>query len=77
MVVPATVRVFPEKSPDREACFGETHVHTSWSFDVVGRSGHAPPDIGPRAERPVAARSNEFGYVNYEIVPAPNQLGDN
>jgi hypothetical protein len=23
----------------------------------------------------VAARSNEFGYANYEIVPAPNQLG--
>ena len=23
----------------------------------------------------VAARSNEFGYANYEIVPNPNQLG--
>ena len=23
----------------------------------------------------MAARSNEFGYANYEIVPAPNQLG--
>jgi hypothetical protein len=23
----------------------------------------------------VAARSNECGYANYEIVPAPNQLG--
>jgi hypothetical protein len=22
----------------------------------------------------VGARSNEFGYANYEIVPAPNQL---
>jgi hypothetical protein len=23
----------------------------------------------------VAARGNEFGYANYEIVPAPNQPG--
>ena len=22
------------------------------------------------------ARSNEFGYANYEIIPVPTQLGD-
>jgi hypothetical protein len=34
VVAPAVARVFPEKNPDREAYFGETHVHTSWSFDA-------------------------------------------
>jgi hypothetical protein len=24
----------PERNPDRDAYFGETHQHTSWSFDA-------------------------------------------
>ncbi len=25
---------FAQKNPEREAYFGQTHVHTSWSFDA-------------------------------------------
>ena len=35
-----------ERNPDREAYFGETHVHTSWSFDayVFGNTKAGPED---------------------------------
>ena len=29
-----------EKSPDRNAYFGETHVHTSWSMDAWLMGNH-------------------------------------
>ena len=28
------LRATPERDPDRQAYFGETHIHTSWSFDA-------------------------------------------
>jgi hypothetical protein len=36
----------PERNPDREAYFGETHVHTSWSFDafIFGNHVTGPAD---------------------------------
>ena len=30
----AATAAAPEANPDRDAYFGETHVHTSWSFDA-------------------------------------------
>ena len=41
---PATDR--PERNPDREAFFGETHQHTSWSFDayIFGNHVTGPAD---------------------------------
>ena len=30
----AATAASPETNPDREAYFGETHIHTSWSFDA-------------------------------------------
>jgi hypothetical protein len=30
----------PERNPDRKAYFGETHVHTSWSFDAFIFGNH-------------------------------------
>ena len=40
--IPARV----ERNPEREAYFGETHVHTSWSFDayVFGNTKAGPED---------------------------------
>jgi Protein of unknown function (DUF3604) len=36
----------PERNPDREAYFDETHVHTSWSFDafIFGNHVTGPAD---------------------------------
>ena len=45
--VPSPVlRVKVERNPEREAYFGETHVHTSWSFDayVFGNTKAGPED---------------------------------
>ena len=45
--VPSSVlRVKVERNPEREAYFGETHVHTSWSFDayVFGNTKAGPED---------------------------------
>ena len=35
-----------ERHPEREAYFGETHVHTSWSFDayIFGNTKAGPED---------------------------------
>ena len=35
-----------EKNPERTAYFGETHIHTSWSFDayVFGNMKTGPED---------------------------------
>jgi hypothetical protein len=41
-----TPAVRPERNPDREAYFGETHQHTSWSFDayIFGNHVTGPAD---------------------------------
>jgi hypothetical protein len=36
----ATSSAFAPAVPDRNAYFGETHVHTSWSFDAYIFGGH-------------------------------------
>ncbi|MGC1637566.1 MAG: DUF3604 domain-containing protein [Candidatus Acidiferrales bacterium] len=45
-VVSSALRVSVERNPEREAYFGETHVHTSWSFDafVFGNTKAGPED---------------------------------
>ena len=42
----AGVAAGPEKNPDRDVYFGETHVHTSWSFDafVFGNTMTGPEE---------------------------------
>ena len=50
LVLAATFVVAPawpqEKNPERNAYFGETHVHTSWSFDayIFGNTKAGPED---------------------------------
>ena len=43
--LPATVAL-AQGTPDRKAFFGETHVHTSWSFDayIFGNRITGPAD---------------------------------
>ena len=42
LALPARV----ERNPEREAYFGETHIHTSWSFDayIYGNTKAGPED---------------------------------
>jgi hypothetical protein len=42
---------------------------------TVYRVGGGSADMLASGEKYVAARSNEFGYANYEIIPAPVFLG--
>ena len=50
LILAATFVVAPawpqEKNPERNAYFGETHVHTSWSFDayVFGNTKTGPEE---------------------------------
>ena len=41
-----TAAKLAERNPDRNAYYGETHVHTSWSFDayVFGNTQAGPED---------------------------------
>src|SRR5580700_11768660 len=40
-IAPAPLPAFAqEKNPERNAYFGETHVHTSWSFDAFIFGNH-------------------------------------
>jgi hypothetical protein len=41
-----TVPTAPQPNPERQAFFGETHVHTSWSFDafIFGNHVTGPAD---------------------------------
>jgi hypothetical protein len=60
VVAPAVARVFPEKNPDREAYFGETHVHTSWSFDAYIFGNHL---TGP---------AEAYEYATGQSIKHPN-----
>ena len=40
ILVMAMAAVAQEKNPERNAYFGETHVHTSWSFDAFIFGNH-------------------------------------
>ena len=44
---------------------------------IVTTVGNAPFEITvyKLGEKYFGARSNEFGYANYEIIPTPQQLG--
>ena len=43
---PAFAQMSPEKNPERNAYFGESHVHTSWSLDAfsIGNTITNPGD---------------------------------
>ena len=47
------------QTPERHACFGETHVHTSWSFDAYIFGNHV---TGP---------ADAYRYANGEAIPHP------
>jgi uncharacterized protein DUF3604 len=49
----------PERNPDREAYFGETHQHTSWSFDAYIFGNHV---TGP---------ADAYKYWNGETIKHP------
>jgi len=58
----STVRPpMPERNPDREAYFGETHQHTSWSFDAYIFGNHI---TGP---------ADAYKYWNGETIKHPLQ----
>jgi hypothetical protein len=46
VAVLATVPALAQGNPEREAYFGETHIHTSWSFDayIYGNTKAGPED---------------------------------
>ena len=49
----------PERNPDREAYYGETHVHTSWSFDAYIFGNHL---TGP---------AEAYGYATGQPIKHP------
>ena len=55
-----TAQTAPQPNPERQAFFGETHVHTSWSFDafIFGNHVTGPADAYKYAGR----RSHPLGY---------------
>lgn len=46
VVMPVTLSIFAAPNPEREAYYGETHLHTSWSFDafIFGNTMSTPED---------------------------------
>lgn len=59
--VPASPAARPERNPERNAYFGETHQHTSWSFDayIFGNHITGPADsykyyMGETIKHPLA-----------------------
>lgn len=76
----------PKPNPDREAYFGETHIHTSWSVDAwaIGNRMTGPDDAykyaqGETIKHPLGydIRIDTPGYANYEYtVQGPADLVD-
>jgi len=69
-----------KKNPLKEAYFGETHVHASAIKDgkvvtSIGNHGYELT-VYKVGDKYFGARSNEFGYANYEVVPAPVNLNN-
>ena len=62
ILVMAMVAVAQEKNPERNAYFGETHVHTSWSFDAFIFGNHL---TGP---------ADAYKYFKGETIPASARL---
>ncbi len=62
--LPATPTLAQQKNPERNVYYGETHLHTSWSFDafafgdtLTGPGGFLPVRAGQaRRSIPVASR---------------------
>lgn len=44
--IPLSAQTAPSPNPDKNASFGETHVHTGWSFDafIFGDSKTTPAE---------------------------------
>jgi hypothetical protein len=60
LVILTAALAFAQEVPQREVFFGETHVHTSWSFDayIFGNTKTGPADayhyaIGEEIEHPM------------------------
>jgi hypothetical protein len=58
-LVTALIAVAQEKNSERNAYFGETHVHTSWSFDAFIFGNHI---TGP---------ADAYKYFNGETINHP------
>ncbi len=62
---------------DREAYLGLSSAYQIKGGKVVTFFGNAPVEtsVYKLGGKHYAARSDEFGYANYELIPAPAQLG--
>ena len=61
---------FGAPNPDRDAYFGETHIHTSWSVDawVMGNRITGPDEAYKYAQRPGNQASARLRYQDRDAV---------
>jgi hypothetical protein len=61
----------------RNGVIGSPSAYVVRDGRIVTTLGNAPFEMAlyKAGDKYLAVRSNEFGYANYEIVPAPRQLG--
>jgi len=62
---------------EREAYLGLSSAYQLKGGKIVVSIGGAPMEtaVYKLGDKYFAARSNEFGYANYEVIPTPAQLG--
>ena len=62
----------------RAAYLGQSSAYSIKDGKIHTSVGKAPfqTTVYKLGDKYYAARSNEFGYANYEIIPVPTQLGD-
>ncbi|HMN75567.1 MAG TPA: DUF3604 domain-containing protein [Burkholderiaceae bacterium] len=62
---------------DRQGYLGLSNAYRIEGGKIVSYVGSAPYEsvVYKLGDKHYAARSNEFGYANYEVVPVPAQLG--
>jgi hypothetical protein len=62
---------------EREAYLGTSSAYQLKGGKIVVNVGGAPIEtaVYKVGDKYLAARSNEFGYANYEVIPTPTQLG--
>ncbi len=62
----------------RAAYLGQSSAYSIKDGKIHTSVGNAPFEttVYKLGDKYYAARSNEFGYANYEIIPVPTQLGD-
>ncbi len=61
---------FAQKNPERNVYYGETHLHTSWSFDAFafGDTSHHARDVLPVRARPTRASSGRLPGEDHQAA---------